>query len=138
MDDAKRYKIVCLFATGCTNKEVAKLAGVSLSSIERLKRDPSFKSELSTAINQIYRAGLTRISLAFDRAITELLRIIESQQVSDRTKLKAIEILFKQADAADTLALQDRVSELENQFTFKESFPTTATRIENGKTNSRN
>ena len=138
MDDAKRYKIVCLFATGCTNKEVAKLAGVSLSSIERLKRDPEFKSELSTAINQIYRAGLTRITLAFDRAITQLLEIIDSKEVPHRTKLKAIEILFKQADAADTLALQDRVSELEKQAGLKESFPTTATRIENGLTNSRN
>lgn len=115
MDDAKRYKIICFLATGCTNKEAAHLAGVSLSSVERLKRDQAFKSELSTAINEIYRAGLTRISLGFDRAITELLRIIDSPSTNDRTKLKAIEILFKQADAADTLALQDSLRRLEEK-----------------------
>jgi transposase len=118
-DDVKRYKIICHLATGCSNKEAAEKAEVSLSTVERLKRDADFKAELSKAINQIYRSSLMKLTLGMDKASTELLRIIESSDSSDRTKLKAIEILFAQTLNLDRLAMEDRLNRLEEQVTLK-------------------
>lgn len=87
---------------------------MSLSTIERLKREAGFKHELSRAVNQVYRNGLTQLALGIDKAVSELLRIIESPDTQDRVKLKAIEILLTQAANANNLALEQRISSLEN------------------------
>jgi hypothetical protein len=117
--DAKRYKIICYLATGCTNKEAAQKAGVSLSTIERLKREAGFKQELSRAVNQVYRNGLTQLAMGIDKAVSELLRIIDSPDTQDRVKLKAIEILLTQAAHANNLALEQRISSLENRISLR-------------------
>jgi hypothetical protein len=114
-DDVRRYKIICYLATGCSNKEAAEQSGVSLSTIERLKRDADFKAELYEASHSIYRNGLLRLTLGIDKAASELLRIIESSDTPDRVKLKAIEILFSQASHLDSLALEERLNRLEEQ-----------------------
>lgn len=112
--DIKRYRIICLLATGCSNKEAAEQAGVSLSTIERMKRDADFKAELADAIHQIYRGSLLKITLGMDKAASELVRIMESPETPDRVKLKAIEILFSQAGNLELMALEEKVNHLEN------------------------
>ncbi len=119
-DDAKRYKIICYLATGCSNKEAAEQAGVSLSTIERLKRDADFKTELYEAVHQIYRNGLLRLTLGIDKAASELLRMIESPDTPDRVRLKAIEILFAQTSNLDSLALEERLNRLQEQIERQE------------------
>jgi hypothetical protein len=119
-DDVRRYKIICYLATGCSNKEAAEQSGVSLSTIERLKRDADFKAELYEASHQIYRNGLLRLTLGIDKAASELLRIIESGDTPDRVKLKAIEILFSQASHLDSLALEERLNRLQEQIDRQE------------------
>ncbi len=122
-DDVKRYRIICLIATGCSNKEAADQAGVSLSTIERLKRDADFKSELHQAINQVYRNGLLRLALGMDKAAEELLKILESPDTSDRVRLRAIEILFAQAGNLDTLVLGERINRLEQEVAARRARP---------------
>jgi transposase len=119
-DDAKRYKIICYLATGCSNKEAAEQAGVSLSTIERLKRDADFKTELYEAVHQIYRNGLLKLTLGIDKAASELLRIIESGDTPDRVKLKAIEILLAQTSNLDSLSLEERLNRLQEQIDRQE------------------
>jgi len=113
--DAKRYKLICLLATGCGNKEAAEQMGTSISTIERLRGGIDFKNELSEAINQIYRNNLLTLSLGMSKASSELIRIIESDDTSDRVKLRAIEILFAQTKNLDLLALEDRFNRMEEQ-----------------------
>jgi len=114
--DAKRYEIIGYLATGCTNKEAAQKAGVSLSTIQRLKRKADFKQELSMAVNSVYRSVLTQLTSGIGKAVKELLPSIESPDTPDRVKLKAIEILLTQAANANDLALEQRISEMEKQF----------------------
>lgn len=113
--DAKRCRIICLLATGRSNKEAAEQAGVSLSTIERLKRDADFRVELSEAVGQVYRSSLLQLTLGMEKASSELLRIINSPDTPDRLKLRAIEILFAQAGNLDTMALNDKFNRLEEK-----------------------
>lgn len=114
--DVKRYKLICLLATGCGNREAAEQMGTSVSSIERLRGGIDFKRELSEAINQIYRNNLLQLTLGMSKAASELLRIIESTDTPDRVKLKAIEILFSQTKNLDLLALEERLNRMQEQF----------------------
>ena len=117
--DARRYKLICLLATGCSNREAADQMGTSLSTIERMRQGIDFRGELSEAVNQVYRNSLLKLTLGMDKAATELLRIMESADSPDRVKLKAIEILFGQTLNLDNLALADRLNELEEQIRLK-------------------
>ena len=111
--DAKKYKIICHLATGCTNKEAAERAGVSLSTVERLKRHPAYKQEFAQAVKEIYKAGLTRLSLGIDTAVSELMRIIESPDTSDRVKLTAIQVLLSNAKEIRQWELEERLETVE-------------------------
>ncbi len=117
--EARRYKLICLLATGCSNKEAADQMGTSVSTIERMRQGIDFKSELSEAVNQVYRNNLLKLALGMSKAASELLRIIESSDTPDRVKLKAIEILFAQTLNLDRLAMEDRLNRLEEQLTLK-------------------
>jgi transposase len=117
--EARRYKLICLLATGCSNKEAADQMGTSVSTIERMRQGIDFKSELSEAVNQVYRNNLLKLTLGMSKAASELLRIIESSDTPDRVKLKAIEILFAQTLNLDMLALEDKLNKLEKQVTLK-------------------
>ena len=117
--EARRYKLICLLATGCSNKEAADQMGTSVSTIERMRQGIDFKSELSEAVNQVYRNNLLKLTLGMTKAASELLRIIESSDTPDRVKLKAIEILFAQTLNLDMLALEDKLNKLEKQVTLK-------------------
>ncbi len=117
--EARRYKLICLLATGCSNKEAADQMGTSVSTIERMRQGIDFKSELSEAVNQVYRNNLLKLALGMSKAASELLRIIESSDTPDRVKLKAIEILFAQTLNLDMLALEDKLNKLEKQVTLK-------------------
>ena len=112
-DDIKRFTIICHLASGASNKEAAEQTGVSLSTVERLKRDVDFKAELTDAISQIYRSSLLKLTLGMSKAASELLRIIESTDTPDRVKLKAIEILFSQTLNLDQLVLEDKMNRIE-------------------------
>jgi transposase len=112
-DDIKRFTIICHLASGASNKEAADQTGVSLSTVERLKRDVDFKAELTDAISQIYRSSLLKLTLGMSKAASELLRIIESTDTPDRVKLKAIEILFSQTLNLDQLVLEDKMNRIE-------------------------
>jgi len=117
--EARRYKLICLLATGCSNKEAADQMGTSVSTIERMRQGIDFRGELSEAVNQVYRNNLLKLTLGMSKAASELLRIIESSDTPDRVKLKAIEILFAQTLNLDMLALEDKLNKLEKQVTLK-------------------
>jgi hypothetical protein len=117
--EARKYKLICLLATGSSNKEAADQMGTSVSTIERMRQGIDFKSELSEAVNQVYRNNLLKLTLGMTKATSELLRIIESSDTPDRVKLKAIEILFSQTSLLDRLAMEDRLNRLEDQVTLR-------------------
>lgn len=121
-DDVTRYTIICHLASGASNKEAADQAGVSLSTVERLKRDVDFKAELSDAINQIYRSSLLKLTLGMSKAASELLRIVESPDTPDRVRLRAIEILFAQTLNLEMVALDDKMKRLEAQLQEQQRF----------------
>jgi transposase len=114
-DDIKRFTIICHLASGASNKEAADQAGVSLSTVERLKRDVDFKAELTDAISQIYRSSLVKLTLGMNRAAEELLRIVEASDTPARVRLEAIKILFSQTSNLSTLTLEDKMNRIEEQ-----------------------
>jgi transposase len=118
--EARRYKLICLLATGCSNREAADQMGTSVSTIERMRQGIDFKGELSEAVNQVYRNNLLKLTLGMTKATSELLRIIESSDTPDRVKLKAIEILFGQTLNLDCLVIEDRLNELEEQIRLRD------------------
>jgi len=118
--DLKRYRLICLLASGASNREASIEMGVSVSTIERLRQGVDFQNELTEAISRVYHSSLMQLTLGMSRAATELRKIIESDSTPDRVRIKAIEVLFSQTANLDNMTIELRLKELEERVRLRD------------------
>lgn len=109
----KKIIALCRLAAGDSNQQSADAAGVSLSALEKWKRDPEFKKQLREASNKIFDMAIAELCSGAVESAKELRRIIADDNVSDRVKISAIQILLNTAARSRDWEQEARLERLE-------------------------
>jgi len=109
----RQHEAIIYIATGATNKQAADAVGVSISAIEKWRRNEDFQKLLQTAIQQIYSAAIAEVAKGAMAAAKELRRIAVDPDASDRVKISAISVLFSQLEKSREWELEARLERVE-------------------------
>lgn len=112
--DAKQARAILLLSTGVSNKETALALGVSVDCVQKWKAKGEFRKLLQSAIEQVYAQSVSELSLGATEAARELRRIITDPEISDRTRISAIALLFGQLERFKSWELEKRLHKVEN------------------------
>lgn len=108
-----QYKALCLLASGKSNEEVAREAGVSTRTIERWKKDPRFEKHLREASAKMFDCAIAELCSSAVETAKELRQIILDEDTPKRVKVSAIQVLLSTAARAKESLLEERLEKLE-------------------------
>lgn len=94
-------------ATGKTSAEVAKKLQVSIHAINKWRQNPDFNLEVKKLVLISYESAMQEMSLMGAEAVTELRKIINSDDTRVRDKLDAIKLLFSVGEKTRTWTRED-------------------------------
>lgn len=114
LKDIRKAKLICYLIAGHTSKEAADKLGVSLSTVERCRRDENFQSELSKAVTEIYTSSLALAALWAEDAVNVLIEIASDETTPKRVRIEAAKVLLAQAEKGDLIEMSERLKRLES------------------------
>jgi predicted RND superfamily exporter protein len=97
--------------SGSTNDEAARMAGVSLATVERYKADPSFRESMANLASESLLLVSERLVALSLRAVDVLEEVIINDQNRTADRLKAIELVLNSLEKAKSLSssIGDRI-----------------------------
>lgn len=98
--DIRKSLAISYLACGVSIQDTANALDVSVSTIEKWKVGEDFKKLLREAVRVIQDAAIAKMSIKLVECADELIRIVISQDVSDRVRIYAIQLIFNQLEKA--------------------------------------
>lgn len=111
--DIRKNLAISYLACGVSIQDTANALDVSVSTIEKWKVGEDFKKLLREAVRVIQDAAIAKMSIKLVECADELIRIVISQDVSDRVRISAIQLIFNQLEKARNWELEERLEKIE-------------------------
>lgn len=111
--DIRQNLAVVYLASGVTISDTASALNISVSAIEKWRVGEDFKKLLREAVRTIQDAAIAKMSIKLVECSEELISIALSQEVSDRVKISAIQLIFAQLEKARSWELEERLEKIE-------------------------
>jgi transposase len=92
----KQLAVIPILMSTLTNKEAAKVSGISLRTLQRwLAEDEEFKAELLKAEKQTIIQNSRSLIGSQEKAISVMIAVLDSPTSTDADRLKAARLLFE-------------------------------------------
>ena len=108
-----QLRVLVALAAGKSNIEAAAEAGISVSTLEKWKRNPAFKKKLFESSAKLFDVTLAQLSLASSDAVKILVGIIEDDETPAKIKVSAISVVLSFSKYAREFLLESRIAALE-------------------------
>lgn len=109
----KRNLALCMILAGHTNEQVSSSLGLSMSGIEKIKRDKDFRTSLRRAISDVYERAIAELASGSILAAARLRRIIEDPATSDYHVILASRLLFDILETSRRWEMEARLDRVE-------------------------
>lgn len=102
MDDTKYTEpIITAFLECSKNVDIAEKTGLSTKTIQRYRQDPELRRIIFERRSQYVETAVHHLNEAMTKAVDTLITIIENDEISPLTRLKAIQIMLESADCLE-------------------------------------
>lgn len=110
----QQQQAVLLLSLGLNISEVAAKLNVSRTTLANWFKLPEVVAEFDRINEQLYRAGVIKLTGAFERTIDRLITIIDDDSLRPSDHIKAASIILRAIDNYQLAAIQTRLQQLED------------------------
>ena len=112
-----REKIIAGLLANTTVRATSQAVGISEATIYRYLKDADFKQEYERKRREMMADNCHMLQASMNRAVTELVAIIEDDETAPQVRLNAIDMLlrhaYKQTEIVDILERLDALEKLD-------------------------
>lgn len=114
-----QYKVITYLAAGYSIEHTEHLTGVPKKQIESWINSEEFNKLLIEASSKIFDSAISRLVAASETAVDHLIRILESDESSDRVRMQAIKMILEYSARAKDCQLENRLQALEEAISYR-------------------
>lgn len=109
-----QHTAIALLMAGNTRIEIAETLQIPIRTLDRWIASPGFRNTQKEAAITVFEQSLTVIAALTTKAVFELERILEDDDVPARVKLTAIGLILDNATKLKSYELEQRLEQIEN------------------------
>lgn len=116
MDLTKKHlSAIEVLAAGGSDKQAGQVAGVGDRQIRKWRNEPTFKSALNRALNEVFQVSIEKLKSASTSAASTLQEIVEDRNSSPQARIRAAELILNNANKKHDFTLLQAVETLINE-----------------------
>lgn len=103
--------VLAAFLTSTKAAQIAKVAGISRTTVYKLQHDSEFQAALTARRRQLCKSVVNQMATNLQKNVETLQKIADNSENSPQIRINAIQIIFKQFDG--WVETMDVVAEIE-------------------------